>query len=1165
MKKLKFTSNLLLIICLSICGSSICFAELVASDKKLIIELTNKKLSSDNLINKKQPRRKNNHVSLGKRLSPTRGLFSYLQSDLSRSIPLKEQLNSRIVKNIEFDSLVYPTELPNDPHFGQAWSLQNVGQSGGVVGADINATTAWDTITDSSETIIAIIDTGIDYYHEDLSSNIWVNSNEIPNNGIDDDNNGFVDDVNGYDFGDDDNNPIDEFGHGTQVAGIIAAKGNNALGIAGVTWSAKLMVLKYVNSTGLGWKSDLVAAIYYAIDMGADIINLSLGNNVYSPIESNAIKAAQDAGILVISSAGNNAESNESNPVYPASYKLDNIISVAATNNRDNLSSFSNYGVNSVDISAPGEDVVTTEINNQYSFSWSGTSAAAPYVAGAAALLKEQNQSRSALQLKRLIVSYSDPIDSLKNITLSGNRLNVASLVTCPANNIKILKDAPDSNFVGFTGELLVARIHVHDCGNAVDNADIRIEFDNGENDLILNDAGIDGDELPGDGIYSTEWRPVYSGEVTLLIDVTQENLGNEQIVVNGNINLVPTYRAYSISNSWIDTSLGVPMNSGDSVSITFPFQFYEDNFDELVIFRNGVLQLSQGASESVPPGEEIENPIVTSLFELPGNSFPASDQPNSFIAPFWEDNATIDSASIRVLPEGEAPNRQITVEWHDVKHSSDNTVFNYQATLYESSEQIVFRYKNVLSDNMDFSQGASAVVGIENSKGLRGTFYSVYTPQINNDLSLAFDFSEAPIPDSIAPVTISLYGGGIYNTPLSLTLLCSDDLSGCAATYYTLDGSTPNTTSLLYDGPITITENTLLSYFSIDNAGNEEVIQAQTYVIDSLPPTTATSHAAGNYDATFSVTLTCSDENSGCSNIYYSLDNSEPDSNSPRFTAPISILSTSRLNVRAHDLAGNWETTQSFDYTITLPVEDVVPPSTTASTSSGTFALPLDITLLCNDNLSGCASTYYTLDGSTPNTTSLLYDGPITITENTLLSYFSIDNAGNAQVIQIQNYTVDSIAPISTISHTPGTYDAPLVIVINCLDENSGCSKIFYTLDGTLPSNKSLTYINELTIKEDTIIRYFVSDSAGNLGDVETIEYFITAERTKNTKNNQDPEINKNSNNFSLGAVSTHSLIFLIFICVIRLIHLRVATVLISEKRTPNIQSLLGNLFASS
>ncbi|MFZ5760325.1 MAG: S8 family serine peptidase [Thermodesulfobacteriota bacterium] len=261
--------------------------------------------------------------------------------------------------------------VPNDPFFSSSWHLRNIGQRvnglTGTSGADIRAAAAWDLQTGSPDVVIAVIDSGVAYDHPDLRNNLWINTKEIAGNGIDDDSNGYIDDVHGWDFVNSDANPSDYSsdvygdGHGTHVAGIIAAQGNNGVGGSGVMWRARIMPLQVfdlfqVNSFSAVsiQAANIIAAMEYAVNNGARIINASFGSLAYSQFQYDMIAYARDRGVLLVAAAGNDGVNADSSPLYPAAYDLDNIISVAATDENDRLASYSNYGGKGVDVAAPG-------------------------------------------------------------------------------------------------------------------------------------------------------------------------------------------------------------------------------------------------------------------------------------------------------------------------------------------------------------------------------------------------------------------------------------------------------------------------------------------------------------------------------------------------------------------------------------------------------------------------------------------------------------------------------------------------------------------------------------------------------------------------------------------------------------------------------------------
>ena len=312
---------------------------------------------------------------------------------------------------------------PNDPGFKNLWGLQNTGQAPfyGTAGADIRAPEAWSVTTGSPGVIIAVVDTGVDYTHPDLSANIWKNPRESLN-GRDDDGNGYVDDIRGWNFVLKSNDPMDDNGHGTHCAGTIAAVGNNGIGIAGTAWNVKIMPLKFLNSQGSGYISDAISAILYANKMGASIISNSWSGTGYSQSLKDAIDASS---AVVICAAGNSGANSDNNPQYPAAFTSSNIISIAATDYHDRLASFSNYGVNSVDIAAPGVSIYSTSRAGTYQY-MSGTSMAVPHVTGVAALIKSKYSSSSATQVKNILLSNTDPISALSGKIATGGRLNAA-------------------------------------------------------------------------------------------------------------------------------------------------------------------------------------------------------------------------------------------------------------------------------------------------------------------------------------------------------------------------------------------------------------------------------------------------------------------------------------------------------------------------------------------------------------------------------------------------------------------------------------------------------------------------------------------------------------------------------------------------------------------
>ncbi len=347
------------------------------------------------------------------------GLEKLRLRDASISVMDAVQRLSRlsIVKYAEPDYIVHATVIPNDTYWNNLWGMTN-----------IKAPQAWDTYTGDANFVVAIIDTGINRNHPDLAANIWTNPNEIAGNGIDDDGNGYVDDVYGWDWAYNDSDPMDGHGHGSHTAGTVGAVGNNGLGVVGVNWNVKLMALKFLNDSGSGSTSGAISAVNYAVNKGVKVSNNSWGGGGYSQALYDAIENGKSVGHVFVAAAGNNGTNNDTSPFYPASYTNDNLIAVAAIDVNDNKASFSNYGATSVDLGAPGVDILSTVLGSSYSY-YSGTSMASPHVAGAAALLYGLNPTWTYAQVKDRILSTARPIAALSGKTVTGGTLDLAAAV----------------------------------------------------------------------------------------------------------------------------------------------------------------------------------------------------------------------------------------------------------------------------------------------------------------------------------------------------------------------------------------------------------------------------------------------------------------------------------------------------------------------------------------------------------------------------------------------------------------------------------------------------------------------------------------------------------------------------------------------------------------
>lgn len=333
----------------------------------------------------------------------------------------------------------------NDPAFDKLWGLKNTGDNepkssgrnsspSGISGADINAEKAWGITKGDRRIKIAVIDTGVDYNHEDLKANMWVNTAEANGKpGVDDDGNGYIDDIHGYDFAGKDGDPMDGNGHGTHCAGTIAGVHNNGIGVTGVMGDAQIVAVKFLDDNGSGNTADAIMAINYATKVGVDIMSNSWGGGGRSQALEDAIKEARDAGIIFTAAAGNSATNNDSAAQYPANYDLENVISVAAHNYNDKLATFSCYGANTVHVAGPGRNIYSTIPGNKYDV-YSGTSMATPHITGVVGLYLAKYGKQDPASLRDRLMKTSVYSKNFGRRLIGGGRVDaynfLAGIVT---------------------------------------------------------------------------------------------------------------------------------------------------------------------------------------------------------------------------------------------------------------------------------------------------------------------------------------------------------------------------------------------------------------------------------------------------------------------------------------------------------------------------------------------------------------------------------------------------------------------------------------------------------------------------------------------------------------------------------------------------------------
>lgn len=438
---------------------------------------------------------------------------------------IKELRESGLFEYVEPDWVVTAFQtvppLPDDAAFvdGRLWGLQNEGQDGGTAGVDVNAAPAWEITTGASEVVVGVVDSGIRYTHDDISANMWTNPGEIPDNGIDDDGNGIVDDVFGMNAINNSGDPDDDDDHGSHVAGTISATGFAGGPHVGVAYNARVMGLKFLNDIGIGFTSDAIRAIDYGVDEGARILNNSWGGGGFSNALLDSIEEANEAGVLFVAAAGNDAADNDSTDSYPANYDVENVISVAAVDRRGDLASFSNFGAETVDIGAPGVSIFSLTAQSDTSYAnFNGTSMASPHVAGVAALLVADDPAVGIPELRKRLLSTANPLASLDGKTVTGGMVDAeAALLAGPDGVLELEARTAEPLVEGQPGTFFV---EVTDL-SPVTGATVTGSLDGGPSSPFRDD-GVPPDQTAGDAIYSATLAvPADTNTTTLEVEAS--------------------------------------------------------------------------------------------------------------------------------------------------------------------------------------------------------------------------------------------------------------------------------------------------------------------------------------------------------------------------------------------------------------------------------------------------------------------------------------------------------------------------------------------------------------------------------------------------------------------------------------------------------------------
>lgn len=566
---------------------------------------------------------------------------------------IKKYRENPLVEYAEPNYIYETLAIPNDPYFRDLWGLHSSSNY------DIDAPEAWD-LERGGDTVVAVIDTGVDYTHPDLFQNIWTNPGETPGNRYDDDENGIPDDYHGANIlcfdpyfstpscvpGD----PMDDNGHGTHVSGTIGATGNNGIGVVGVNWNVKIMPVKFLSSEGWGTLAGAIMALEYVLNMkkrGINVIatNNSWGGIFFSHALRDAIRSHLQEGILCIAAAGNESADADTSPLYPAGYDLLNVISVAAINSSGNLAWFSNYGKRRVHVAAPGISILSTVPQNSYT-TYSGTSMATPHVTGLSALLKSYNPSLEWHEIKNLILTGGKELPSLKGKTLTGKLISAGGSLTCAEKSLFSVKSPMESE------AYLLSRIPVEvmnvECERPA--GEVKVFTPEGE-EIRLRDNGEYPDIKSGDGVYSGIYIPPSAGVKNLVFSNGSTSFTMDIKVGDGFYEFND-----SVEFQWIDaTSGGTSHTLCDDcilpITPPFPVYLYGIPFNTIYVSDNGYITF-----------------FNTWLSFFWNDTIPTSFIRGPALFPYWEDLLPAGNA-IYTKVVGSPPFRRFVVEWKDLRH----------------------------------------------------------------------------------------------------------------------------------------------------------------------------------------------------------------------------------------------------------------------------------------------------------------------------------------------------------------------------------------------------------------------------------------------------------------------------------------------------------------
>jgi hypothetical protein len=548
-------------------------------------------------------------------------------------------------------------------------------------------------------------------------------------------------------------------------------------------------------------------------------MNNSWGGGGYSQALYDAIAAANQADALFVAAAGNSTSDNDTWPNYPSNYDVPNVLAVAATGSVDDIAYFSSYGVTTVDLGAPGVNILSTVPTigdsccsdpSGYKL-LSGTSMATPHVSGAAALLLAQDPSRSATGIKGLLMGTVDPVTALAGKTVTGGRLNIYNAMTCSPTQMVLAVTSPAANFSLDKDQPATVSALVHSCGAPILGAQVEATLSNGEPTLVLHDDGLHGDGAANDGVYAASWTPTILGSLSITVTASHEAYGSVSQTVSGQVRQRIMYVSEPTAYIWNDITGGTRHALSDDSSVTIPigfgFEFFGNSFANVTISSNGLLAFSSTGSAA-----------------FTNTTIPSTSVPNNFVAPFWDDLNPGAGGAVYSLLEGVAPNRRLTVAWVDVPHYSASGAVSFEAILLEGSNEIIVQYRDVIFGALGYDAGGNATVGVENADGTDGTQYLYYQPLLADATAMkwrALPYNRRPVANSGGPYQ------GYVNEPVVFNGTASNDPEGQPLSYQWSFGDGATGT-----GPTPSHVYASKGMFTVSLVVNDAVL-------DSLPATT--------------------------------------------------------------------------------------------------------------------------------------------------------------------------------------------------------------------------------------------------------------------------------------------------------------------------------------